>query len=321
MEMNGTMMYEQVLVAIDESEISRLALQEAIGLATRLGARLCIAHGIDAVTANAYNLADRDSFLASKTQTGRAMLERAEAAAGEAGVRTEKRLLEVDAIGRSRLPEVIVKAADDWEANLIVIGTHGRRGMSHLLLGSVAEGIVHIASRPVLVVPGRSASVPGASERTYANLMVAVDGSSTSAPALQEAIDFARHMGSALRVVYAADTANGATDKAAINGSRAEEILEAAREKAGAAGLEVQTSTLESSRQASAIADAVAADATAWPAHLIVLGTHGRQGLERLRMGSVAEAILRVSPTPVLLVRTVASPVDRRQTDDLRNGG
>ena len=69
-------MYERVLVAIDESDISRLALQEAIGLAARLGARLCIAHGIDAVTANAYKRADRDSLLSSKTQAGIEMLEK-----------------------------------------------------------------------------------------------------------------------------------------------------------------------------------------------------------------------------------------------------
>lgn len=299
------MKYQRVLVAIDDSDISQLALQEAVRLAGMLEARLCVVHGIDAVTTNAYKRTDREEFLAPQLQAGQAILERAGAAAREAGLSCEERLLEIDTIGRSRLPERVVKEADEWEADLIVVGTHGRRGVSHLLLGSVAEGILRVATKPVLVVPDQAAAALADSDRVTANMIVAVDGSETSAPALQEAIGLARALQLNLRVVYAATPDNGGN-----GGAQAEAILDAALAKARAAGIEAVAGKLESGSQAGAIAEAVAADAAAWPAHLIVLATHGRQGLERLRMGSVAEAILRVAPAPVLLVRAAIPAED-----------
>ncbi|MEJ2590312.1 MAG: universal stress protein [Candidatus Thiodiazotropha sp.] len=292
------MKYQRVLVTIDDSDISQLALQEAIRLARRLEARLCIVHGIDAVTTNAYKRTDREEFLAPQIAAGQAILERAGSAAREAGLESEERLIEVDTMGRGRLPELVTKEATEWEADLIVVGTHGRKGMSLLLQGSVAEGIVRIATRPVLVVPDPATEALAQSDRVYTNMIVAVDGTETSEPALQEAIGIARELGLNLRVVYAATPENG------DNGDdKAMAILDAALSKAREAGIDAVAGKLESNRQASAIADAVAADAAAWPAHLIVLATHGRQGLDRLRMGSVAEAIFRVSPAPVLLVR------------------
>lgn len=302
------MLYKKVLVAIDGSEISQLALQEAVRLTSMLEATLCIVHGIDAVTTNAYKRTDQDEFLAPNIQTGHELLERAASSPREAGLQWEQRLLEVDTMGRSRLSEVIVREADDWEADLIVVGTHGRRGMSHLLLGSVAEDIVRITSKPVLVVPDKAAQLVAGSGQTYTNLMVAVDGTETSAPALHEAIQLAQDLNLRLRVVYAVADENGDGAATGNGGATAGNILEAAEATAREAGVEAQTSLLASTRQASAIAEAVAEDASAWPAHLVVLATHGRQGLDRLRMGSVAEAILRVSPAPVLLVRAAALP-------------
>ena len=299
------MKYQRLLVAMDDSDISQLALQETLRLAAMFEARLCIVHGIDAVTTNAYKRTDRDEFLAPQIQTGQEILDRAGAAAREAGLTCEERLLEVDVMGRGRLPEIVVKEAGDWEADLIVVGTHARRGVSHLLMGSVAEGIGRIASKPVLVVPGQAAAALADPAVVYTNLMVAVDGTETSAPALREAIEIARDLQLTLRVVYAAPGENGDQGDA-----QADEILGAAQAKAREAGIEAHAGKLDSSGQAGAIADAVAADAAAWPAHLIVLATHGRQGLDRLRMGSVSEAIFRVSPVPVLLVRAAAPSED-----------
>jgi len=304
-------MYGRILVAVDGSEISRLALGEAVKLAGMLNAKLCIAHGIDAVTANAYKSADRDQFLATHIETGRAILQKAAAVAQDAGIQWEERLLEIDTIGRSRLPEAIVRDAEAWAADLILVGTHGRRGVSHLLLGSVAEGIVHIAPKPVLVVPNKAVSGTAGPEKSYENLLVAVDGTETSEPALQEAIRFAQLLKLTLRVVHVVNASEQDAAAAGAHPRRAEDILGAAQAKAREAGISAETRTLEASRQASAIAEAVTADATTWPAQLIVLGTHGRRGLDRLRLGSVAEAILRLAPAPVLLFRAnTGSPAD-----------
>jgi len=292
-------MYKRILAAVDGSEISQSALTEAVRLAGALGARLCLAYGVDAVTTNAYNRADLEQFLAPQVEAGRAILAKAAAVAEAAGVLQEERLLEIDAIGRGRLPEALTREAEAWQADLMVVGTHGRRGVSHLLLGSVAEGVVHIAPTPVLVVPPEAAATEAGAARPLTNLLVAVDGTRVSEYALEEAIRVAENLKMTLRVVSVADTqANTAA------GSQAEAVLSAARARAETAGVVVETRTLEGPGQPSAVAQAVTSEAVAWPAHLMVLGTHGRQGLERLRLGSVAEAILRQAPAPVLLVRT-----------------
>ena len=76
-----------------------------------------------------------------------------QARAKKAGVGAESRLVEVEKYGE-RVVDAIVDEAKRWRADLIVIGTHGRRGVSHLLLGSVAEGVVRLAPAPVLLVRG-----------------------------------------------------------------------------------------------------------------------------------------------------------------------
>jgi nucleotide-binding universal stress UspA family protein len=69
-------------------------------------------------------------------------------------VPVESQLIEIDTLGQ-RVPEMIAADAAGWPADLIVICTHGRRGLSHLLLGSVAEGVVRVATKPVLLIRGK----------------------------------------------------------------------------------------------------------------------------------------------------------------------
>jgi len=292
-------MYRRILAAIDSSEISRLALGQAVRLAQALEATIRLVHGVDQVTTNTYKPADMDRFVNSHREAGQALLDEAATVVRDAGVQCEERVLDIDVIGRGRLPEAIVREADSWGADLILLGTHARRGVSHLLLGSVAEGVVLIASKPVLVVSADAAKAAADLEDPIGNLLVAVDGTPASEPALGEAIRLARDLGRQLRVVFAQEgAAAGGGD-----GGRATAVLEAAQAAAREAGVEAQTRVLEGSR-AGGIADAVVAEAGAWPARMIVLGTHGRQGLERLLVGSVAEAVLHRSAVPVLLVRS-----------------
>ena len=73
------------------------------------------------------------------TKSGQEILRKAEAMGKGAGIPVETRLLMSDTMGQ-RIPEMIAADAESWPADLIVICTHGRRGLSHLFLGSVAEG-------------------------------------------------------------------------------------------------------------------------------------------------------------------------------------
>ncbi|CAM2175915.1 Universal stress protein [Burkholderia latens] len=151
-------MYERIFVALDGSRGARLALDEAISLACGSGGlviALC-------VVSDAPRLADFDSgYIDQRDRSG---LDADKAAIAVADAETAFRLSGVrgsaqtiDACGED-ISDVLARAAAECDADLIVMGTHGRRGVRRALLGSVAESLVRIAGRPVLVVRER----PGA---------------------------------------------------------------------------------------------------------------------------------------------------------------
>lgn len=147
-------MYKSILVAIDGSQTSELALNEAIQFARAAGSRLRIVNVVDEVNLNWSEFPNTAELWNVLVASGRALLGKAASTAAEAGVEADTRLIELDRLG-DRIPDVLAREADAWPADLIVVGTHGRRGLSHLLLGSVAEGIVRVASKPVLLVRGK----------------------------------------------------------------------------------------------------------------------------------------------------------------------
>lgn len=146
-------MYKSILVAIDGSQTSERALKEAIHLAKGLGGRLLIVNVVDEVNFNWAEYPNLTEIWDALVASGRALLDKAAATAAEAGVAADTRLVELDKLG-DRVPEALAREADAWPADLIVVGTHGRRGLSHVFLGSVAEGIVRVATKPVLLIRG-----------------------------------------------------------------------------------------------------------------------------------------------------------------------
>lgn len=145
-------MYQRILVPVDGSDTSRAALQEAIKLAQQLGSRLKLVHVIEnARVFDAEGMVDYTTLRDIATKSGEQVLARAREMAHQAGVQTETALLESDG---NRNENVIVAEAKQWLAELIVIGTHGRSGISRLLFGSVAEGVVRGATMPVLLIRG-----------------------------------------------------------------------------------------------------------------------------------------------------------------------
>jgi len=147
-------MYKSILVAIDGSPTSELALNEAIQLAKVTGGRLRIVNAVDEVNFNWMEYPNLTEIWDALVAGGRALLAKAASTAAEAGIKADTRLIEMDRVG-DRIPEALAREADDWPADLIVVGTHGRRGLSHMFLGSVAEGIVRVASQPVLLIRGK----------------------------------------------------------------------------------------------------------------------------------------------------------------------
>lgn len=134
-------MYQRILVAVDGSEISQKALQESIRLASQSQGRLLIVHVVDEVSLNyESDFADLGKIQQRYRDFGNKILEKAEATARQAGANHETKLLELDRL-TLHIPDVIAAEADAWPADLIVIGSHGRRGMRRLILGSIAASV------------------------------------------------------------------------------------------------------------------------------------------------------------------------------------
>ena len=148
-------MFKRILVAVDGSDTAEQALLEAINLAKEHQAQLRIVHAVDIVNINLGEEFPNPSEISdAMTKSGQEILRKAEAVARGAGIPVETRLIEIDTLSH-RIPEMIAADAEAWPADLIVICTHGRRGLSHLFLGSVAEGVVRVATKPVLLIRGK----------------------------------------------------------------------------------------------------------------------------------------------------------------------
>lgn len=148
-------MYKRIVVAMDSSKTSELALEAAIGLAVETHARLRLVHAIDIANLNIGIEFPIDFDLSqSLVDSGNALLARSEKVATAAGAEVETHLIKIDTLTQ-RVAEAIVEDAANWSADLVVVGTHGRRGLSRMFLGSVAEGIARVASQPVLLVRGK----------------------------------------------------------------------------------------------------------------------------------------------------------------------
>lgn len=149
-------MYQHILVAVDESSTSDLALKEAALLAKEQHATVRLAHVID--DTYAYTALETPSQMADRQaglrKAGEQVLTRAAAATRTLGVDAETALLEIVEAGK-HIYDSIEQEAERWPADLIVIGTHGRRGVRRLLLGSVAEGLMRITTKPVLLIRGQ----------------------------------------------------------------------------------------------------------------------------------------------------------------------
>jgi nucleotide-binding universal stress UspA family protein len=155
-------MYKRILVAIDGSVTSDLALREAIGLAKDQNAMLRLVHVVD-VTPPAYMTTETASAIAvhfplaeyqkALQEAGEKLLTTRATTAREAGVNVDTKLITVGMLGE-RIYEAIEEQSKQWPANLVVVGTEGRRGFQRLMIGSVAEGLVRISTKPVLLIRG-----------------------------------------------------------------------------------------------------------------------------------------------------------------------
>jgi len=144
-------MYQRILVPIDGSDTAERALREALKLADGK-AQLRLLHVVEEIyplDAEGYAFIDYAALRDVARSSGERLLAKAGEMASQAGAAVDTLLLEAEG---ERVASVIDREAENWPADLIVIGSHGRTGFNRLLFGSVAEGVVRGASVPVLLV-------------------------------------------------------------------------------------------------------------------------------------------------------------------------
>ena len=144
-------MYRRILVPVDGSHTSTLGLQEAVRLAKDQDASLRVVHVVDEsiVTQDFGGYVNAGDLFESLRDDGKKVLKNALALARRAGIDAQGAIYETMGMG---VADVLVREAKKWKADLIVLGTHGRRGVKRAVLGSDAETILRSAPAPVLMV-------------------------------------------------------------------------------------------------------------------------------------------------------------------------
>jgi nucleotide-binding universal stress UspA family protein len=201
----------------------------------------------------------------------------------------------------------LLSYADDEDIDLIAMGTHGRRGARRMLLGSVAEEVVRRARQPVLTVRGKE-TAPTPTPGTIGRILVPVDFSDYSREALRYAREWAALYGAQIDLLHVVvDDIHPAFYQGGVTSIYDVEpdLDEKVQAKLGDFAEEVLGTTdgveahVRTGSAPSAIAEFVEANAV----DLVSLSTHGRTGLERFFLGSVAEKVVRHVACPVLTVK------------------
>lgn len=196
----------------------------------------------------------------------------------------------------------IVAGAEKCRADLVVVGSHGATGIARVLLGSVADKVVHYAHCPVLIArPGKHAR----------RILVATDFSEPSLPAVSLAIRESRRTGAALTVLHCIETMTSirGVELGGLWPREMEHRAEHEQSRRNAdASLEEVLARHEAVGDRRVVAGSPAAAIVAAcdeiQPDLLVVGTRGRTGLRRVVLGSVAEAVARLAPCSVLIVRS-----------------
>lgn len=205
----------------------------------------------------------------------------------------------------------ILQVAQERRSDLIVMGTHGRRGLGHLLLGSVAEQVLRGASCPVLTVrppDGHKTSAAAASSKAEAvkalrTILHPTDFSASSGYAFQLASALARDHGARIHVLHVGRSPI-VTSVEGIVPPEPEHYYEELAESLHAVQADPPNVAVDHQLLLVGEPDAeIIRVAEALNVDLIVMGTHGRTGLGRLLMGSVAEHVVRRAPCPVVTVK------------------
>lgn len=292
--MNRTI--DSILVPTDGSEGALIGARRGIDLATATGAHL---HVLSVVDTNEIDPGQ------GRTDRERQLEEEAERAVDS-----------ISELARTHLPDRITTAVE-WgspfqmineyvethDIDLVVMGTQGRTGLERVLLGSVAEKTLRTATVPVVTVaPEADLGNEQIGTEEYANVLLPTDGSEGAELAIEWGITLAEVYDATVHTVYSIDTSRfggmeGISEIYDALEETGREALETVRRRARAADLSVAGTVASGPAARTILSYSEEHDVD-----LVVMGTHGRSGIERYLIGSVTETVVRNADVPVCCV-------------------
>jgi nucleotide-binding universal stress UspA family protein len=291
-------MLTHVLAATDGSQSGDRAVAFAVALARQEGAALSICTAIDSAGTIAANASpfgfDAGTAIAAQRAEAQAALSRGGETAAQAGVAFEGALLD------GSTAEAIALCVEARGVDAVVIGRHDASDLERFFLGSTTADILRRCDVPVFVVP-RDATPANAANPC---MLVALDDSAPSDAALEFALRFAQSKASSLVLCSVVDAPAAAAALQAGLWNLARTLLSHRAEVVEARHVACETAVVVGEP-----ADAIVATARAHAVGAIVIGTHGRRGVQRMLLGSVAEAVVRAATVPVVVVRTLPHPL------------
>jgi nucleotide-binding universal stress UspA family protein len=293
--------FRRLFVAIDFSPSSDEALRQAHERAVSTGAQLAVCHIFPNELRSNLLFPHISRIAALKVPLDTKQL--AESAAARVTEITQRTQTEFELIVDDGTPQaLILERAEEWRADLIIVGSHGQTSAADALLGSVTDSIIRHAHCPVLIV--RSGKHTG-------RILAGTDFSAPALPALKAAAEEANRVGGKLTVVHSLDLIwaplaypamafGGAPITVSPNQIKELETVATQRLEDSLKQLKVTGDTLVTNGPAGIALIEVASERNA---DLIVVGTVGRTGLRRALLGSVAETVAKRAPCSVLIVR------------------
>lgn len=315
-------MYRNILVPLDGSPFAEHALPLALGLARRSGANLHFTHA-HVPAAPMYGkygmIADMELERIARLNEQAYLDQLVHRVSAPANVHVQTSLIEGDAC------HAIKKQSAAVNADLVVLSTHGRGPLSRFWLGSVAARLIRELPMPKLLVRPGVQPLDFACEPALRRLLIPLDGTPEAEQILEPAVELGRLVGTEfllLQAVYplpvpvptgpaesffwGMNVTPAQIDQVRVRQQQLEAealaYLETIAERLRAQSLKVETRVVVCEQPATGILDGIETQSI----DLVALETHGRKGLERLVMGSVADKIVRGSSTPVLLGRPLA---------------
>ena len=296
-------MYEKILVPLDGSELAQIALPYAEKLAKTLGSQLILIYVTESDEDKYHYM--HQFYLQQMVDAAKRDAERFQDIQGMGAIKVDS----VMAVGDPA--EEIVEYAGKQDVRLVIMSTHGRSGIKRWALGSVADKVLRAAKQPIALIRAKGARPDMLGERNIlSKILVALDGSKES----EAVIPYIEELASKLQAevillqVIAPDYhiyAAGGPEYGVYAEQQIESMKKFARDylEEIVTGLKQREVTAKAEIVLGTAAETIINFADQTNASLVAMTTHGRSGVSRWAIGSVAERVLRSGNTPVLLVR------------------